>query len=328
MNPVLRFSPRIVRSGLLWNSAFWILAGSACSSGPTSPLEIGQLNLGAAYDVFVREGTAYVANNEGVAILDIGDIRRPRRVNLISGSSEGGVAGFQVFGDTLVTFGNQLSLYDIRQPQTPILLARYTGRDFIGAVHLRDNFLYLGYLHGGLEIVSLGGPGGATSIGYSPFSGQINGLALKGDFAFIANSSTGLELFDISDPTHPQKVRTVQATPGAWDIHLLDERLYLSCHHFGVRILDVSDPSDARVMGSLDNGGEAYGVFALGNSLYVADLQDGVEVLDISSPGSPTLVMWDRHYHPHDLFSDGRYLYLADQDAHFVVLPLGLSEGQ
>jgi len=93
-----------------------------------------------------------------------------------------------------------------------------------------------------------------------------------------------------------------------------------------VKILDISDPSDPTVVGSFDNGGETYGVFSVGDRLYTADLQEGVEVLDISIPSAPSLVMRDRNYRPHDLFSDGQYLYLADQDQHFVVLPLELSE--
>ena len=47
-----------------------VLLLSSCGSSPTSPLEIGQLSLGAAYDVYVSGGTAFVSNNEGIAILD------------------------------------------------------------------------------------------------------------------------------------------------------------------------------------------------------------------------------------------------------------------
>ena len=89
----------------------------ACAGSPTSPLEVGQLDLGAAYDVFVENGTAYVSNNEGVAILDVRDLQEPREVFTIQENAETGtVAGFHYSGDTLLVFGDRLNVYDVLEP--------------------------------------------------------------------------------------------------------------------------------------------------------------------------------------------------------------------
>jgi hypothetical protein len=299
----------------------------ACSSSPTSPLEISQLSLGAAYDVFVRGGTAYVSNNQGIAVLDISDLGNPRRAGLISESSSGGtVAGFHVSGDTLFAYGDRFSMYTIGDGPNPQIISSFTGRGFVGGAGMQGHFAYLAFLQGGLEVVDQHDATNPTSVRYVPFTGQVNDLAVHEGFVYVANSSTGLEVFDVGDPTDPVSVGVVAGTPGAWDIHIVRDLLYLGCHRYGVKILDISDPSDPTVLGSYDNGGETYGVFAVGNRLYTVDLQEGVEVLDVTAPSAPSLIMRDRNYHPHDLFSDGQYLYLADQDQHFVVLPLELRE--
>ena len=66
-------------------------ATTACSSTPTSPLEISQLSLGAAYDVYVEGERAYVSNNRGIAIIDIGNIHGPRRTTLLTENSSSGI---------------------------------------------------------------------------------------------------------------------------------------------------------------------------------------------------------------------------------------------
>ena len=297
----------------------------SCSSSPTSPLEIGQLSLGAAYDVYVTDQTAFVSTNEGVAILDILDISNPYRVSTIQQSSAGGeVAGFLVTGDTLFGYGENLSIYDLGDLSDPRLISLYSGRDFISGSKVQGGYVYLSYLRGGLDVIDVSDPENLSSVGYVNSVGQANDLAVSGAFAFVANSSTGLEVFNIGDPTAPQKVGVVSGTAGAWDIHIDQQLLLLGCHRYGIKILDISDPSAPSILGSFDNGGETYGVFAVGERLYSVDLVQGVEVLDISSPDNPTMIMTDGNYHPHDLFSDGQRLFLADQDRHFVVLPMDL----
>ena len=306
-------------------SLLLITTSIACSSSPTSPLEISQLSLGAAYDVFVEGGMAYVSNNQGIAVLDISDIRNPRRVGLISeGSSEGSIAGFHVSGDTLSAYGNRFSMYTLGEQPTPQLFSSFSGRGFVSGARTRGRFSYLAFLQGGLEIVDHQDSANPLSVGYAASTGQANDMEIHDGFVYVANSATGLEVFDVEDPTSPVRVGVVAGTPGAWDIHIVQDLLFLGCHMYGVRILDISEPSHPVVLGNFDNGGETYGVFAVGTRLYTVDLQQGVEVLDISSPRAPSLIMQDRNYHPHDLYSDGQYLYLADQDQHFVVLPMEL----
>ena len=56
------------------------------------------------------------------------------------------------------------------------------------------------------------------------------------------------------------------------------------------------------------------------NYLWIGDLQEGIEIYDVSDPRSPELVAQDQHYAPHDIYFDGDFAYLADQDRGFIIL--------
>ena len=129
--------------------AFCCLLLISCSGSPTSPLEIGQLSLGAAYGVFVTGETAFVSNNEGVVIIDIADARNPQRISTIQESSAGGdVAGFHVSHDTLFAYGENLSIYDLDDLTDPRLISQYSGRGFIGGARKQGEYVYLSYQTG------------------------------------------------------------------------------------------------------------------------------------------------------------------------------------
>lgn len=297
---------------------------ASCSGSPTSPHEVGRLDVGVAYDVHVAGQTAFVSNNDGIVIIDVGDVHQPQRLGLIQGSSEGGVVGLSVLGDTLLTCAERLAIHQVSDPTEPVLIGQFSGRKYIRVAQKQGRYVYVSYLSGGLEIVDFQDLENPVSVGYLPFSGQVLDLFVVGDVAYVANSSRGLEVIDVSDPAAPERIGVAPGTVGAWDIHVDGSVLYLGRHGNGVSILDIGEPTDPDFLGSFDDGGEIYGVFGVGDRLYTVDLQDGVEVLDISSPGHPTLLMWDRNYHPHDVYSDGQFVYLADQDDGFVILPMEL----
>jgi hypothetical protein len=48
--------------------------------------------------------------------------------------------------------------------------------------------------------------------------------------------------------------------------------------------------------------------------LYVADLQQGVYLLNVTNSGDPIEIAHYSDAAPHDIFSDGKKIYLADQE--------------
>jgi len=304
-----------------------LTVGGCGGSGDAGP-EIGHLALGAAYDVCVAGETAFVSDDEGIAILDIGDIAHPRRVGAIpERDGLGPIAGFHTSGDTLFTYGELFAIHDVSDPAAPRLLARYHGRYFIGAAATRDGHAYLGYLQGGLEVLDLRDAAGLRTVGFAQSPGRLSDVAVSGAYAYAAGDDAGLEIFDIADPADPRRLGAVAGTDGARDISLAGRLLYLGCRSHGVRILDVSIPEHPVVTGVFDNGGVTCGVQAVGDRLFTVDREQGIEVFDVEDAAHVHRLKGLEQYLPQDLFSDGNHVFLADQGRDFVVLPMGAGEG-
>lgn len=90
--------------------------------------------------------------------------------------------------------------------------------------------------------------------------------------------------------------------------------------------MDISTPHSPSVLSQfLKPGGEAYGVTGNGTHLYVADLQQGVYLLNITDSRHPIELAHFSDVAPHDIFSDGNNIYLADQDRQLIIFEPNLT---
>ena len=91
---------------------------SACTSGSLFH-RVGRVDTGVAYDVYVQGDYAYVANNEGVVVIDIGDRQHPKRIGLL----DLGEAAFGVYvqDDRLYAGGGGEGFFiaDVSDPGAP-----------------------------------------------------------------------------------------------------------------------------------------------------------------------------------------------------------------
>lgn len=290
----------------------------SCEEEITSPYQISRIDIGTAYYISVENQTAYLVNNKGIVIINVSNPYNPYEIGTISNDI---IAGFHVLNDTIVVSGRYYTIYDVKDSGNPVEIGQYTGKTGrINAVTRKGKFGSLIYFDGGIDILDLSSINRPRSIGYSKSSWQGNDMALLGNFIYVANSMAGLEIIDITDPGQPVIKEIVSGTSGAWDIHFQNNLLFLGCHMYGCRIIDISYPFEPVVIGSLNTGGEIYGVCSWQNQLAIADLQKGVFIYDISDPTNPIKIAEDKSYHPHNIWYDGTYIFLADQDKGFVIL--------
>ena len=147
-------------------------------------------------------------------------------------------------------------------------------------------------------------------------------MAIHDGYVYLANPKVGLEVIDVTVPSSPQKISTVQGTHGAWDIHLQDEFAYVGCHYAGIRILDLSDSEAPEVIGRFDDddGGEALGVWGDHEYLFVAD-NYRIEVLDITDPTHPFEIgEYENVNGAHDFYVDGTLVYVAEGKKGLIIL--------
>ncbi len=142
-------------------------------------------------------------------------------------------------------------------------------------------------------------------------------IYLFGEYAYVANSYTGLQIIDISTPSSP-------SLAGLYDTEGISYGVYVSGNYAYVakrlgdggalRILDIGTPSSPSLAGSCDIEGLAFDgdVYVSGIYAYVAFGRGGLQIIDISTPSSPFLTgSYDTENFARGVYVSGNYAYVA-----------------
>ncbi|MCC7374602.1 MAG: hypothetical protein IT581_08095 [Verrucomicrobiales bacterium] len=112
-------------------------------------------------------------------------------------------------------------------------------------------------------------------------------IQVVGSHAFVAASSYGFQVFDVSNPANPIFVTRLD-TVDANTVQVSGTRAYLADGGGGVRVVDVSNPIQPAPTGFLDLANHtAAGLTVSNQRAYVAYLTRGLGVLDVSNPSAP-----------------------------------------
>ncbi len=141
---------------------------------------------------------------------------------------------------------------------------------------------------GGLSVYDVGDPGAPSLVG-SDQTVAYYGMALGAAHGYCGARENGLRTYDLSDPTNPHVVDTIDL-PGIQIEGVLRNgtTLYAARHDAGIQVLDLTDPANPAPVSVVTDGVQnAYRMVLVDDRLYVADGAGGVSVLDVSAPGSP-----------------------------------------
>ena len=114
--------------------------------------------------------------------------------------------------------------------------------------------------------------------------GIIYGLAVAGDYAYLAENVSGLEIIDVHDPPTPVKVGVFPV--GALDVAVSGHLAYVAAGG-SLIILDVGDPSAPASLSRLEMPGYALSIAVSGTTVYVAAGEGGLRIIDASNPSAP-----------------------------------------
>ncbi|MBN2323516.1 MAG: hypothetical protein JXQ30_07275 [Spirochaetes bacterium] len=162
---------------------------------------------------------------------------------------------------------------------------------------------------------------------YYETGGVAYGVAVSGDYAYVADGAEGLKVIDISTPTSPSLVDNgVYDTYSAYGVTIQDSYAYIADGNSGLIIVDVSPAwvgSAPTLVGSIDTNC-AFSVGLSGTYAYVADGTEGVKVIDVSNPASPRLAGGCDTYYACDIIIKDGYAYIADNDDGFRVIDIAV----
>lgn len=125
---------------------------------------------------------------------------------------------------------------------------------------------------------------GSMSYGALLDTSDAQGVALSNNYAYVADSYSGLRVIDVNEPGLPLLTDTYNTPGTSRDVDVLGDYAFIADGTQGLRIVNVSDPYNIYSEGSETIGGDSYGVATTGNRTYVANYDsDGTDVYNLGS---------------------------------------------
>jgi len=116
------------------------------------------------------------------------------------------------------------------------------------------------------------------------------GVAVAGDYAYVADYGSGLLVINISVPESSAIVGAVDTPGDALGVAIAGNYAYVADYGSGLQVIDISVPESPAIVGAVDTPGDALGVAVAGSYAYVTDEDGGLQVIDISVPESPAIL--------------------------------------
>lgn len=145
-----------------------------------------------------------------------------------------------------------------------------------------------------------------VEIGHDP-----SGIAVNGNYAFIACSNFGLEIIDCSDKKMPEVVSSLEISTGVTSVAVKDGYAYVTDRESGVHIVDVMYPESAFIVDTVETESRVRNIFISGEYAVLAYYRCDLQILDISQPAAPVIAgTLELPGDPRAICIKGEYIYV------------------
>jgi len=278
------------------------------------------------HGIFIYDELAFsVSWYGGLTILDVSNPLD----SFVIGEYQGAYYNDIVVNDNLAYVGadSGLLVFDVSDPENPVLLDVNNGGGGIDRLLLKDNLIFaLESTFGGFSIYNIENSNNTQCISNCDLMEYPLDLCIKDNYLFVADGNLhsnfynyygGLRVFDISDPSIPELSATVNPDTSRFyrSIEIKDNYVFMGSNESGIYVFDVTNPS-APIASSYITVEEDIGIMDMeinDNYLYTTSLR-GKFIFDIENinliecldfyPGGEYHCCWS-------LYVDGNYIYEA-----------------
>jgi len=159
-------------------------------------------------------------------------------------------------------------------------------------------------------------------LGSVSTSAQALGVAFQGNYAYLADRSAGLLIFDVSDPAAPVQLADLATPVDAFDVAVSGAYAYVADIDAGLLVVDVSNPAAPVQTGAvlMIDSDFIYCVFVSGHYVYATG-NTTLYIIDVANPAVPAVVgsLATSGYTHHCGMKD-HYLYVANHDAGVLIV--------
>jgi hypothetical protein len=250
-------------------------------------------------DVVLSGNAAFIANSfGGIHIVDVSIPNQPARLGVYE--AVGAITGVALAGPYAYLVGGQgLRVIDISNPGQPTEVGALGMPGVAVAVVVLPPFAYVavgspfntvpGVQPGSLRLVDISNPSRPAEVGAyrPPGSSDVQGVAVRLPYAYIAAGDRGLRVVDVSTPNAPTEVGSYDTLGNAEGIAVDGRHAYVADGARGLRVLDIANPASPTEIGFYDTPGYAQSVAVASPYAYVADRESGLRIINVSNPVQP-----------------------------------------
>jgi hypothetical protein len=190
-----------------------------------------------------------------------------------------------------------LRVFDVTFPSSSLLRGFFKDTEPSNGIAVYGNYVYISHDSGNIKIVRIDGndlepsnsafdPSLPTFISTITTSSP-RGMAISGQFLYIADGASGIKIYSISDPKNPQFVSSKATAAPALSIIINNNKAYVSEGPLGVEIFNVADIFAPVLISTIPaTDARETALYSSGNTLYavIADGSSGIRIVNVTDP--------------------------------------------
>lgn len=194
--------------------------------------------------------------------------------------------------------GSEFYVLDIADPKNPSQVSSLNISSAVTAVAVQGNYAYLASRGDSTEIrviniTNINNPSIATTVNLSGNSDALD-IGVNDTKLYTVQGNT-LYVFDITTPTSPQQLDTIDLNGGGKKLFISANNIFVATQDDDreLQIIDATNPANLQNIGFANLLDDATDIFVQGTRAYVStDINSGAEfyVFNISNPSSPALM--------------------------------------
>ena len=219
------------------------------------------------------------------------NVARPQSAIFIAKESfaRTSVSTISLSGDTayLAAFQMGVMVASVATPADPDSIGRIPTVNYARDCEPYGDYLFVAEHNAGVRVYSRDD---GTMAAFLPLPGIPQRIARQGTILYVSSGTEGVYVVDISSPTFPVVVDSVEPAAEGGTINavsLRGDEMVTAEGTGGVRLFDLSDPAHPVELGSYVPGGSvAFAALSDSNRIYATVLARGIVVIDKTNPSS------------------------------------------
>ncbi|HLD29482.1 MAG TPA: carboxypeptidase regulatory-like domain-containing protein, partial [bacterium] len=300
-------------------------------SNPASITKLGEYITPSLGTSLAISGSYAYLGDSGKTALCVIDISQPAQPQLVEISDYAGTPNdLAISGNYICVAGGtaDLRILNISNPLNVTQASLLSLAGEASGIDIYGNYACVAAKNGGVRIVDISNPLSPFEYNsfFTPFTttSDIYDVRISSHYAYCVDYSSGLLVFDISDPANPDNVAVLSSAKKAKSIYIDGDYAY-TCHDYysgiegSIQIFDISRPTSPVKTGYYNTGDYPNNVRVENGFAYVANgSYKGLTILDVSDPVNPLLAgYYSTPGSANDALPAGDKVYVADSGSGF-----------